>query len=165
MIPKLVAKFWKTLDNASAPSGKVDMFHLDDEGGNTVFSLGVSFIDGHDPARAKAAAEEFVKRCNLYPRSAEMVQRFFEAIRSTASQGTYDEAAILKAVGFELAEFIVAAHTDIDIEAYRCAHDSCSFMSVYECDRGGGKKIRLCQQHALARFPGTALGAHHRIGT
>lgn len=66
-IPKLVAKFWREVKNGSAPHGSVDMFHLDDEGGSTVFSLGVSFRDGYDHDRADQTAKEFTKRVNDWP--------------------------------------------------------------------------------------------------
>lgn len=45
------------------------------------------------------------------------IERLRAAIWSTASQGTYDELAIRKAVGFELAELIVAAHADLQQRA------------------------------------------------
>jgi hypothetical protein len=37
------------------------------------------------------------------------IERLMAAIRSTATEGTYDEMAIRKAVSFELAELIVEA--------------------------------------------------------
>ena len=40
------------------------------------------------------------------------IERLMAAIQATASQGTYDEIAIRKAVSFELAELIVDAHRE-----------------------------------------------------
>ncbi len=165
-IPKLVAKFWKTLDNPSAPSGKVDMFHLDDEGGNTVFSLGVSFLDGHNLERAKASADEFIRRCNHYPLMDAMVARMSHALRCTASQGTFDEQAIRKAVGFELAEFLMAARADIVEERIKCAAAHCANRAEYSCraNKHGIDLVQLCRRHTESYFPGVPLSMHDPLG-
>lgn len=162
-IPKLVAKFWRTLNNPSAPHGKVDMFHLDDEGGTTVFSLGVSFLEGYDLERSMVTAAEFADRSNRFPKAQQIVGELFAAIRSTASQGNFDENLMRRAVGFELAELIVGARRDIEAERRKCGSAHCANMAEFECRLGGDDVIHLCRRHTESYFPGVPASVHTKI--
>lgn len=58
--------------------------------------------------RESAQGDDWHYMACLLEESAKKLECVDMAIRSTASQGTFDELAIRKAVGFELAEMILA---------------------------------------------------------
>ena len=61
-------------------------------------------------ANGKMKQAEADKETDRMAAILETLQNLTTALRSTASQGTYDEIKIRAAVGFELAEMIVDAH-------------------------------------------------------
>lgn len=62
-------------------------------------------------AELRAENERLGSLCDGY---AIAINIYAMAIRITASEGTYDEMVIRKAVGFELAELIVEAHAALE---------------------------------------------------
>ena len=57
-------------------------------------------------AEVERLTNDIATECDAWAKDCAKLEQLMQAIRSTASEGTYDEIAIRKAVSFELAELI-----------------------------------------------------------